>query len=267
MQGEAGAMRQICTGGQSDVTWANDICVESGLLSNVSVGAGWYHVTLGEGVIVDGLDPSLRQGICRIVISRAGDFDLPDRLFQSCKRLHYVIFPMFTKRIPCHCLESSGLTFIDLSSTSIQALDKYAFAWCRDLDEVVFPSSLEVIANSCFCYSGVRRARLNGCTGLAEIGLCAWQHCVRLGALELPRSLKRFCYQTLYDCVSLERIDLWGTLEGVSHWIGCRDLHLWVVLRRAERMDTWLEGCSISDWQSGVSGFGTSCARPLPPLS
>lgn len=93
----------------------------------------------------------------------------------------------------------------------LEIISSYAFAKCKSLESIDFPSSLKAIRKSAFEATGVKEARLN--EGLSYLGSRAFSYCPNLTTIYLPKSLRwisnaNSSYDRVVagDCDALEKI-------------------------------------------------------------
>ena len=111
-------------------------------------------------------------------------------------------------KIPQHAFANlSCLTEVDLSSTKITSIDKYAFSGCTSLADVKLPASLKNIGDYAFLdCSAVKEFTLPD--GLGTIGLAAFGNCTGISSLTIPDSVTSMERNMLCGCTELTELTL-----------------------------------------------------------
>lgn len=90
-------------------------------------------------------------------------------------------------------------------NTSLEKLEKDAFAYCKSLKKLEFPKSLKSIGSNCFS-DNFSLYEISFNEGLSEIDEYAFENCTSLVKIEIPQSVKRIGYKAFANCIGLEEI-------------------------------------------------------------
>ena len=101
----------------------------------------------------------------------------------------------------------------------------YAFNGCKNLKQVILPSTLRSIGSGAFggCSS---LTSIHVPDGVTDIQGAAFSNCEKLVTVNLPKSLKNYMAGIFWDCKSLKTIDIPNTMEEIPLYMfyGCENL-------------------------------------------
>ena len=161
---------------------------------------------------------------------------LPKNVFEKCSSLKRITLPSKLKLICQHCFEGCDLSEIefpesveflrnwafnfcgnlqkvDLSkATKLTSLSEFTFDSCTKLTEVIFPSSLKRILDSCFghCES---LERIEIPSSVTFIGSNSFEYCKNLKELIILNDMCRIDESIIRGCHSLTKI-IFPTING-----------------------------------------------------
>ena len=175
----------------------------------------WYAITCSWTKTEDGVIYGFKngrysaigaeEGVERIVIkSKVGNKKITaiaNEAFISNQSLKEVVI-------------EDGIKYIG-KNTSLHNLDDGAFAYCYNLEKIVFPSTLKKISKCAF-YGCKNLKEIYLPEGFKKIGARAFENCRGIEKISLPASLKRMgsnAFDNPGAFNSLESIDYRGTRE------------------------------------------------------
>lgn len=129
-----------------------------------------------------------------------------DKLIVGCAKTY---IPKGVKSIGCDAYTGCLIENVDIPS-SVELIEEYAFANCRNLKHIVIPGNVKEIESSAFWASGIESVTVE--EGVEKIGIEAFSHCRELKQATLPSSLKEIGesgYGGIFSgCRKLEKVRL-----------------------------------------------------------
>jgi len=109
-------------------------------------------------------------------------------------------------------------------NSELASLGTYAFAYCRELLEIILPTTITAIPDSLFY--GCASLFSAGFGPITSVGKSAFYGCSDLTLLFLPTSLQSIEEYAFYNCYSLVSVTLGSAVEtlGAAAFAGCQSL-------------------------------------------
>jgi len=164
-----------------------------------------------------------------------------------------ISFPSTLKTIGEGAFYSSRLSFLDLSSSSVETIESHAFASCGRLSNIAFPSSLREIGNLAFAGCAIQSAVLSA-TQVNVIGDSAFAFNYGLTSLLLPQGIKRIGSSVISGS-GIVSLSLPSDIEFMGDFCfeGCEKL----VDLRYEGLSTEWNEIDLGWWINRSSGFSS----------
>ena len=127
--------------------------------------------------------------------------------FYNCQKMKDINFGAKSnlRFIGPKAFRMTGLTQIDLRNTKLLKLEVGTFLFCRRLESVLLPDTLQEIRGEVF-YECARLTRIEIPNSVHSIGFEAFKGCQKLSRISLPNSLTSLIHGIFDGCTSLEKI-------------------------------------------------------------
>ena len=109
--------------------------------------------------------------------------------------------------------ENTKVTYLDIPS-GVTSIGNYAFNYCKDLQGVTIPSTVESIGKYAFYQTNITEAILP--EGLTTIGDGAFKECYSLLKAYIPSTLKNISQEAFRGCVKMKELTLSEGIETIS---------------------------------------------------
>ena len=148
--------------------------------------------------------------------------------FMWCFKLHQIDIPDGLQSIYPQAFAASGLKKIVIPKTCYEIKEK-AFAECKDLEEVIFPSDNKIMDLGEAIFDGcksLKKVIFEGETTVDVLRYNAFVNCKSLEEIILPEGLETIEDSAFSDCTSLQKVIFPKSLEYVSPcaFEGCSDI-------------------------------------------
>ena len=192
----------------------DDIRIQLGTFKNGVLTIAEGHTTLGE----DSLEgykkirkvvfPSTLKEIDGCFFSEHGhedyleevDFskvkllkEIPDCLFENCKRLQEINFP-----------------------EGVEIIDSEVFDGCTNLRKITFPSTLKSLQSTTYKCENIEELDLSKVHLLKEIPDCLFEDCERLQEISFPEGVETIGSEVFDSCTNLRKITFPSTLKSLQ---------------------------------------------------
>lgn len=129
---------------------------------------------------------------------------------------------------------------------SVQRIETYALAYCRNLTELSIPDGVTYIGDRAFegC-EALASVKLPG--GLRELGEFAFFLCDKLREISIPDGITRIEPGTFFGCSELRRVDIPNTVESIGKeaFMNCGSLRRITIPEGVEEIrESAFQGCS-----------------------
>lgn len=145
--------------------------------------------------------PLIVNGICHVP---DGVIKIASHAFENKKNLQKVFLP-----------------------DGLEIIESYAFKNCSNLTHIIIPKSVKHIGNCAFdgC-SSLRKIDIETPAQLLEIGFLAFNECVSLKAIIIPKGVTEIKIRTFKNCRNLKHVTLPYTISKIntSAFWGCKNL-------------------------------------------
>ncbi|MGP1458162.1 MAG: leucine-rich repeat protein [Treponema sp.] len=139
-----------------------------------------------------------------------------NRAFWGCSSLKEITLPASVKSIGESAFEDcKALASFNAGETAITEIKVRTFSGCTALNkEFSLPSTVAVIGNKAFSYSGIPGYYVESDEQLVSIGLGAFEYCSKLEAIIFPLALKSIAYNAFEGCSALNSV----TFADTNFW-------------------------------------------------
>ena len=192
----------------------DDIRIQLGTFANGVLTIAEGHTTLGEDAL-EGYKkirkvvfPSTLKEIDGCFFSEHGhedyleevDFskvkllkEIPDCLFENCKRLQEINFP-----------------------EGVEIIDSEVFDGCTNLRKITFPSTLKSLQSTTYKCKNIEELDLSKVHLLKEIPDCLFEDCERLQEISFPEGVETIGSEVFDGCTNLRKITFPSTLKSLQ---------------------------------------------------
>lgn len=161
-------------------------------------------VTVPATLSMVGNFPFKNSGVTNVVFEE-GTTKIPEGIFAHCDKLSDVTIPDTVTFIDSDAfLSCDSLMTIDLPDNLYRLYD--GFSNCKNLESVVIPKSLNIVAGSPFSWSGLKTGIIEEGSTIVpqEIFYC----CDKLTKVVIPNTVTSISQMAFSDCYSLEKIEI-----------------------------------------------------------
>jgi len=173
---------------------------------------------------------------------------IPDNTFWGCSSLTKITVPTSIATIGEYAFCRSGLTEISVPSSvksigshafyrcdslasltlaegSISRIEDFTFCYCKKLENVKIPESVNYIGRGAF-YECLKLETINIPDGVTRLGSFAFKNCINLSEISIPAGIDSIEMHTFYYCRAMTKAELPANLKriGESAFHYCYDL-------------------------------------------
>ncbi len=109
-------------------------------------------------------------------------------------------------------LPLAEITSLNMSNSGVKSVNKDSFKDFSNLQDIVFPPTLNQISDGAFANNSVIRS-ISGATGVNSIGAKAFENCTNLQAIETDAALSKIGSSAFENCTSLSNFNFSSGLE------------------------------------------------------